>query len=279
MATVSILQPDHTLEERIYDLKKRSLSAAAARILEEAMQLLGNGRHIEAAALVDKAEAMSPPVLAGAAVQAGAAGGSGENVRANLAQPFAARLVTDISDGLTRVLLGAIQELEAHLAGETRSLTSALSERLDKIQATVEHSQAMAQRLDGLAEAGVAVEAKYAQLATVTASLQEAGSRHDAEIGALRLQVQDVSALARDRVDEICRRMEEQERQLSSANSTTSELATRIAAAAERLERHAGAIRALHLGHQQRAAALDQVAEVLGRMRAPTETPEAIAAL
>jgi hypothetical protein len=71
-------------------------------------------------------------------------------------------------------------------------------------------------------------------------------------------------------MDEVCRRIEGHERQISTVNSTISELTTRMAAAAERLEWRAGAIRALHQlhqGSQQRTFALDQVVEVLSRTK------------
>lgn len=279
MSAVSIIQPDHTLEERIYVLQKRGLSAGARQILEEAVQLLADGRHIEAAALVDKAEAMSPPALPGPPAHSGSPAGSVEGAAANVPQALAAKLVTDISSGLAKVLVNAIQDLERHLTGETRKLTSALNERLDKIQATVECLQPISQRLEGLVQAGQAAEAKYEELAAAAAILQEAGSRHEAEIGVLRSQIQDLSASTTDRVNGICRRLEEQERQISSANSITSELAARIAATAERLEHHAGAIRGLHREHQHRAAALDQVAETLDRMRTSAQASQAIAEL
>jgi len=275
----SIIQPDHTLEDRIYILQKSKLTPDARGILEEAARLLGDGRQTEALALVDKAEAVSSSASNYETGHIGASTPSGEPGAPNVGKPLAAQLATDIADGLSKVLVGAIENLERHIAGETRGLTSALSERLDKIQSTVECLQPLTQQLDSLVQAGTAVEAKYEQLVAITASLQEAHFRRDAEIGDLRQQVQDLSASASDRINEICHRLEEQERQISTANSTTSELAVRIAAAAERLERHAGAVRALHQDRQQRSAALDQVAELLGRLRTPAETQEAIADL
>jgi chromosome segregation ATPase len=145
-------------------------------------------------------------------------------------------------------------------------LASAIDQRLDKLQATVESMQPVKERLDKLAEAGTAVQEKYEQLAATTASLQGADARHSEEIGALRLQVQELSA-AMSQIDDVCRRIEGQEREISTVNSTISELASRMAAAAARLERHAGAIRALYQGSQQRASALDQVVDALSRIK------------
>lgn len=278
MSAASIIQPDHTLEERLYVLQRRDLTAAVRQILEEAAHLLGEGRHIEAAALIDKAEAISSSVSAGESGRAGAPAHGGDPNAAKT-KNLAAKLVADISAGLAKVMVGAIEDLEQHITGETRNLTSVFSERLDKIQATIECLQPIIERLDMLVQAGAAVEAKCDQLVATTASLQEADSRHDAEISALRNQFETLSAFSTDRINDICQRIEAQERLIAAANSTTFELTARIATAADRLERQAGAIRALHQAHHERATALDQVAEVLGRMRPTAENPQTIAAI
>jgi chromosome segregation ATPase len=278
MAAASIIQPDHTLEERIYDLQKRDSAVRVRQILEEATQLLGKGRHIEASALVDKAEAMSSSASVSESDRTDASAGCCDPNAAKM-KKLAAKLVADIGNGLAKVLVGAIEDLEQHITGETRSLTSAFSQRLDKIQAAIEGLQPIAERLELVVQAGAAADAKYAQLAAATASLQQADSRHDAEIGALRSQFEGLAAFSRDRTNEICQRIEEQERLISTANSATSELTARIAASAERLERQASAIRALHQAHEERATALGQVADVLARMRPTAEIPQTIAAI
>jgi chromosome segregation ATPase len=181
-------------------------------------------------------------------------------------EPLAVRILTTVANGLANVLVSAIQDLERHMTGETKRLASALDQRLDKLQATVETLQPLHERLDNLAEAGIAVQEKYEQLAAATVSLQDADARHNEEIGVLRLQLQELSS-ATTHIDELCRQIEGHERQITAVNSTISELTSRISAAAERLERHTGAIRALHQGSQQRTFALDQVAEVLSRMK------------
>ena len=279
MSAASISQPDRPLDERIWNLRKRDLSAAVRQIVEEAAQLLGDGRVVEASALIDQAEATSSLASTSEAGYAETLANCDEAAGSDVEQALAARLVTDIANGLAKVLVEAIQGLERHFTGETRRLTSALSCRLDRIQANIECLQPLTERLESLVQSGAAVEARYEQLAATTACLQEADSRHDAEIHTLQLQLQELSVSSRDRMNEICHRIEEQERLISSANSTTSDLTARIEAVAERLERHADAIRSLHQEHQQGAAALNQVAEVLGRMRTAAEALQTVAAL
>ena len=152
-------------------------------------------------------------------------------------------------------------------------LTAAVRQIVD------EALQPLAERLESLIQAGAVVQARSEELAAATLRLQEADSRHDAEIHRLQLQLHELSGSTRDRINEICHRIEEQERQISTANSTTSDLSAKIEAAAERLERHASVIRLMNQEHQQRAAALDQVAEVLVRIRTAAEAPQTMAAL
>jgi hypothetical protein len=260
---------DHSLGERIYQMQKLDLDAGVREVLEEASQLCAEDRHIEASALAEKAEAMlsagspSEPHLPMASPHRD---GETKPEAATSEEPLAVRILTTVANGLANVLVGAVQDLERHMTGETERLVLALDQRLDKLQATVESLQPLHDRLDNLAEAGIAVQEKYEQLAAATVSLQDADARHSEEVGVLRLQVQEMSS-ATTHIDEVCLRIEGYERQISTVNSTISELTSRMAAAAERLERHAGAIRALHQGSQRRTFALDQVAEALSRMK------------
>jgi predicted nucleic acid-binding Zn-ribbon protein len=264
---------DQNLEEKIYQLQKLSVDSGTRQILEEAMQLCSDGHHMEAAALVEKAEAMSLLI-------------SHQEVgpqevpspeRSMAGQALAARLAADIANGLTNILARAIHDLERHISLESGRLNSAFGERLDRLQSGVESLQPLHERLDHLVLAGAAVQEKYEQLAATTASLQEAHARLDTDMGAVRLQLDELSASTSNRVDEACRRIEGQEREISTINSGISELASKVAVAAERLERHANAIRTIHESHQERAAVLGQVGELLDRLRSPQASPDMIA--
>jgi chromosome segregation ATPase len=264
---------DQGLEERIYQLQKLSVDSGMRQILEEAMQLCSDGRHMEAWALVEKAEAMS---LMASHQEAGPQEVASPE-RSMAGQSLAARLASDIANGLTNILARAIQDLERHITVESGRLNSAFSERLDRLQSGVENLQPLHDRLDQLAHAGVAAQEKYEQLAATTASLQESHARLDTDMGALRLQLDELSVSTSSRVDEACRRIEGQERDISTINSGISEIASKVAAAAERLERHANAIRTIHESHEERAAVLGQVGELLDRLRSPQASPDPIA--
>jgi predicted nucleic acid-binding Zn-ribbon protein len=257
---------DHSLEERIYHLQKLSTDPETRRVLEEAMRLCGDGHHLEAAALIEKAEAMSQ-LPSGPRVAPSPEKAAGK-------RSLGARLAGDIADGLTNVLVRAIEDLERHITAENGQMSATFAERLDKLQSSVESLQPLHDRLDQLVSAGVAAQEKVEELAATTASLREAHARLDTDVAALRQTIDQLSASTSNRVDEACRRIEGQEREISQMNSGFSDLASKVAAAAERLERHANAIRTIHDSHQERTAVLGQVGELLDRLKSAPVPPE-----
>jgi DNA repair exonuclease SbcCD ATPase subunit len=271
--------PDHKLEDRISHLHKRSRHPGLVQILEEATQLWGVGRHLEAVALVEKAEAMTAVVShQDTGSKAAAFGPNSESTPAtsSVEQPFAARLAADVATGLNNVLIRAIQDLEQHITGESSRLSSTFGERLDRLQSSVESLQPLHARLDQLVQAGIAAQEKYEQLAATAKSLREDHTRIDAEVGALKLQLHELSASSSSRFEEVCRRIEGQDREIATVQSSIAAFTPKVAAAAEKLERHANAIRSIHRAHHERAEVLGQVGELLDRFKATPVLPNEI---
>ena len=257
---------DHSLEERIYQLQKLSADPETRQVLEEAMRLCSDGHHLEAAALIEKAEAMSLLASCSRVVPS--------SEKAVGERSLGARLAGDITNGLTSVLVRAFEDLERHITAENVLLNATFAERLDKLQNSVESLQPLHDRLDQFVSAGLAAQEKVEELAAATVSLREANARLDTDMGALRLMMDQLSASTSSHVDDACHRIEGQEREISRINSDFSDLAPKVAAAAERLERHANAIRTIHDSHQERTAVLGQVGELLDRLRSAQAPPE-----
>jgi hypothetical protein len=268
--------PDHKLEDRISHLHKLSRQPGLVQILEEATQLWGVGRHMEAVALVEKAEAMTAAVShqdTGSKAAAFAPKHEKAPATSSVEQPFAARLAADVGAGLTNVLVRAIQDLEAHITGESNRLSSTFGERLDKLQSSVESLQPLHARLDLLVQAGIAAQEKYEQLEATAKSLREDHTRVDTEVGALKLQLHELSTSTSRWFEELCRRVEGQDRAIVTVHSSIAEFTPKVAAAAERLERHANAIRSIHRAHHERAEVMGQVGELLERLKATPVSP------
>jgi chromosome segregation ATPase len=245
-AGVSEQKPD----DRIYRLLKLSNVPEMRQILDEAAQVSSAGSHIDAGA----PETATPAE-----------------------RSFAGRMAADLANGLTNVLVRAMQDLERHISTESDRLSSTFGQQLDRLQSSVESLRPLHQRLDHVAQAGAAVQEQFDELAATTASLREAHERLDSDVAALRLQMDQLSTSTCSRVEEVCRRIAGQERELSTIQAEASGLASKIGSAAERLERHANAIRTIHDSHRQRTLALGQISELLHRLKDGPVSAEASA--
>jgi chromosome segregation ATPase len=175
-------------------------------------------------------------------------------------------MATDLANGLTQVLVRAMQDLERHVSTESERLGSTFGQRLDRLQSSMEALQPLHHRIEQLFQTGAAVQKKVDELAAATASWGEAHARLDSDVAALRLQMDQLSASMSSRVEEVCRRVEAQEREISTIQANASELASKMAVAAERLEKHATAIRSLHDSHRERTEVFGQMGELLHRL-------------
>lgn len=258
---------EQKLEDRIFRLLKLSSLPQMRRVLEEAAQLSSAGQDTEAGALVEKAEAMySLPSHQAKGPEEVQVIPAKERVAGTVAaaeQSFAARIAADLANGLTSVLLRAIEDLDRHMSSESDRLSSAFGQRLDKIQSSVESLQPLHAQLDHLVQNGAAVQEKFDELAATTASLREAQARLDNDVTGLRLEMALSSASTANRVEDVCARMLAQDHEISTIQENTSGLASKLASAAERLERQANAIRTIHESHRERTLVLGQVSQLL----------------
>ena len=279
---------DRNLEEQIFQLQKLELDPLVKHVVDEATQLLAEGRHLEAGALIEKAEAMrtapgegeAQPVRPDSRGSADLAGSeaSGEQVVIQLASDLA----NGIANGIAKVLAGSIRNLQEHIVGETHRVHSSFNEKFEKLQATVERLLPLNEWIEQIAEtvaeqrsAGLAMEQKHEQLSAATTSLQGVSAQHETAITALHGQMQDLSASVSGRIDTISTKLNLHDQELSGLQSTVSDLSPRVANLVERLDRQAGVIRSLHEAEAHREATLDQLIEALARLK-PSHPPEAI---
>jgi hypothetical protein len=264
--SAATIATERNLEERIFQLQRLDLDARLRQIVDEASHLCGEGRYIEAAALVEKADALWAAANGGSAPEPG----SSSNDVAAIDQDWASRLVADVADGIGKVMIAAIQKLERRMTGEARRFADAFSGRLDQLQAMVESLQPLSGQIGQLVQAGLASQEIQEQWALTAASLQEADARHEAEIGALRTEVREGAAATSHRFDEVWGRVVGTEQEMGGVKSSLAEFASHVQASAGRLEQHAEVIRSLVRVHQERNAHLEQLADVLSRMKAST---------
>jgi len=113
---------EQILQEAIINLQKRDLCAETRRLVDEAAQLLADGRDLEARALVEKAQAISPeapPKLNGATVM----------------QTVLQRLSNRLAQEIANALGDAVEELSASLTGKIEAVSARVSSQEERIEA------------------------------------------------------------------------------------------------------------------------------------------------
>lgn len=278
---VALVNGERGLEDEIFHLQKLELDSAVRQVVEEAAQLFGEGRHMEAGALIEKAQAMR--AVAGSKEPPPADSGNGHRTEAFLqraAENVVADLVGNLAKGLAEVLVGAIRGLETHIAAETRALGSSFQQQLDRLQTSVDDLLELKGRIDRLTEIVVeqklvnaSAQQRYEHLAAASESLRQADERRDAEVRDLRGELQQFSSSVSERLDAVCSRVGVQQEELAAVQSSVSGASPRVAALVERLDRQANAIRSICEGQNLHETALDEVVGVLSRLQASKPAP------
>lgn len=280
------------LEEAIFQLQKINTENGVKQLVEEAAQLFAKGRHMEASALMEKAEAMiaksgPPSPAARAASPPPAVNGekSRQEERPKVDDQAMANMAGRLADGLSTILTGAFQELERHILGESRRISTSFEEQLQRLHTTVDSLTHLKATFDQLAQsvseqrsAGAALSQQHEQLSGAVTSLQSVTARHETEIGALRGEAKDFTTVIVQQMDGFSARLGLHQEELTGLKSTVSDISRKVAGFIERIDRQADIIRALNEKQVRRAAALDELLGVLTRMKEPSEPLVAAAA-
>jgi chromosome segregation ATPase len=312
---------DRNLEDAIFQLQKLNTENGVKKLAEEAAQLLANGRQIEASALMEKAEAMiaaksgkaTPPVNSHSSTPVIPQEKPKVEERAKVDEQAMMNMAGKLADGLSKILLGAFQELERHIVGESRKISASIEQQLGRLQATVESFAQLQTKFEQLTaavseqrSAGASVVQKYEQISTSVTALEEVSTRHEKEMGAIRtestaLRVEatslraetgalrgettalrneskDFSTVITHQMDGLSARIGLHQEELGGLKTTISEISRKVSGFIERIDRQGEVLRALNETQVRRAAALDEVLGVLTRLKAPAEALVAAAA-
>jgi len=309
---------DRNLEEAIFQLQKLNTENGVKQLVEEAAQLFSKGRHIEAGALLEKAEAIvassgAPPagnrhssVPVGHAEHTKVEERGKVNDRARVDEQAMANMAGKLADGLSKILTGAFQELERHIIGESHKISNSLEEQLHRLQATTDSLVQLKVKFEQLTEAiseqklaNAAIAQKQDQASGKVIALEENVARHETELGALRgetttlraeavtlrnetgtlrTESKDFSTVTAQQIDGVSARLGLHQEELTGLKSNVSEISRKVTGILDRLDRQAEVIRSLNETQTRRTAALDELLAVLTRLKAPAETMVAAAA-
>jgi hypothetical protein len=167
---------EQKLEDRIHRLLKLSSVPEMKQILEEAAELSIAGQHIEAGALVEKAEAISS-----------------FPAPQTTAESFIAVIAADLANGLTQVLVRAMQGLERHISislGESHARlntdVAALRVQMDELSASLScRIEEACSRVEAQGREISAIQANASEVASKMAAAAERLERHAAAIRSL----------------------------------------------------------------------------------------------
>ncbi len=195
-----------------------------------------------------------------------------------------ARLVGNLASGMAQTLVAAIQDLDQHIAGENRRLSSSFRQQLSTLQSTVENLLPLKDRIEELTLAvseqrsgWLSVQEKQERLSAATAALQEADASREKEIEAARAEARKSTTSLSKRLDALSTRVDDQHDELAGLK----EVLPRMTTLGERLDRQGDAIRSLYEIHARREAWLEQVADAFSKLRslARQDAPKPEAAL
>jgi len=262
---------NQTLEEVLFGLQRMNLSPNVRQVVEEAAELLANGRNMEAGALIEKAEAMAIEKAK-----------SGPRSDAHPPAPTAnseqvlAGMVGKVANGIAEILIGAFRELETHILDESRKLNSSFQTQLESLGGAVTSLTSLKERFDLLNNVvseqkavDAAVQQQCDQISVAVASLKESDGRREAELGSLRRETRDLSAVVSAHMESVAGRIGLQEQELSNLKAIVLEISPKMTAYVERLDAQGDIIQSLQEQQSRRTAALDQILGVLAGLRTP----------
>jgi len=173
-------------------------------------------------------------------------------------------LVDRIGRSLARGLVDALQELENHVAGETRRVGEALGQRLDSLQASV---QDLTGALSDHQAASAVVQEQCRQLEAAAGSLQESDARQSGELEALRAESRDSAASLWGKIESLSGELNARLDEIGAVGSKLDQLHLTAETLGQRLDRQSETLRSLCATYAQRETELEQVVEGLVRLR------------
>jgi predicted nucleic acid-binding Zn-ribbon protein len=195
-----------------------------------------------------------------------------------------ARVAEGLAASLANVLVVAIRDLDCQSAKRATDFRGALQEQQQKVESAAGQLAELTQRMERLVEtvseqklANADMHQKQEELAAKLFELRETDSRNELSVETLRRETQQLAASFTDRLDAVSARLESQQQELSALQPAVSETSPRVAALAERLDRQAEALRSLCSAKVERDAALEQLDEVLTRLKSSWVPADALA--
>lgn len=255
---------EQLLQEAIIDLQKRSLCEETRKLVEEAAQLLAEGRDIEARALVEKAQAISMPVA-----QPAANVGTKINTTAN-GQSALSGLISRLSGRLAQEIAAALGEaveaVQRDLGARTSELAHSLETGFSEVKSRLESISSLRDSVDRLEREGAAsgelAQERWDQISASILSLQETGRDRQDQAEHFK---REISAA----VETISFRITAQEERAGAVSTLFQDLSAKVLSLEEQIEAQTNQFRAMRERQAQRAAAFNAILDGIAKLREP----------
>ncbi len=255
---------DQLLQEAIIDLQKRELSTGTRHLVDEAAQLLADGRDIEARALVEKAQAIAVPEVPS---KANGATQVKEPIPAEgMAQTIISRLSSRLAQDIASALNEAVEDLHRDFDARVDEAATAFENRLTEITSRLRVISEVQERVGRLEqEVSGSASAAQDQLQLLSASILSLQETDQAR----RIESEQFSRNISAEFEGISSRVSAQEERIEVLASMVRDLSSKALSVAEQIDRQTGLLRSMQERQAQRAAALNAVLEGISKLREP----------
>jgi chromosome segregation ATPase len=255
---------DQLLQEAIINLQKQGLCAEARHSVDEAAQLLADGRDIEARALVEKAQAITVADVHSKTNRVTKVSGpmAGERMEPTIIS----RISGVLAQGITNALTEVIEELHLNFGAQMKDVVSSLEDRLTDITSQLKALSHLHERVERIAEEETArasaAQERWDRLSATITSFQEADH-------ARRVVAEQFSRDVSGELETISSRVTAQEERIEALNRLVQDLSPKVISGAEQIDRHTDLLRSMQEHQSQRVAALNEVLDAMTKLREP----------
>ncbi len=184
-----------------------------------------------------------------------------------------ARVAGNLAMGLARVLVSAIRELENHSIDDRLAASTSFKEHQNKLDATMHSVLETKSRIEEMArteqEHKETSEKAQQELWGEVATLRQVDAQHQAAIEKAEQEAREQAVSFSDRMEALFGRLDLQQEEVNGLKPEVAEISPRVTSVIERLDRQAGAIRAMCESETQRESAVEELIQALRRLKQP----------
>ena len=255
---------DQILQESIIDLQKQNLCAETRHVVDEAAQLLADGREIEARALVEKAQAIC---VADVHSKTNGVTKAGAPPAEERPEPTVIAHISDrLAQGITKTLNEAIADLAVHFGARMNGVVKSVEDRLTEIASQLTATSDLHERVEHIEQEETAranaVQQRLDRLSLSITSLQETDHVR-------RVEVEQLSRSVSGELETISTRVRGQEERIEALSRLVQDLSPAVASVVEQIDRHDDLIRSMHQRQAHRVAALNEALDAIAKLREP----------